>query len=452
MRSKASIVAGLIAGIVALATGVSGAHAAGGQPVIVEVNLSGMVQSVSADYVVNGIRYANDIGANAVLLELSTPGGLEASMRDIIEAIVASRAPVITYVAPSGARAASAGFFILMSGDIAVMAPGTNTGAAHPVVIGGMNVGKTEETKIENDAAAYMRAIAQKRGRNVSLAESAVRESKSFTDQEALQEHLIDAIANSPDDIFKQFDGKIIQRFDGSATTLHLVNARLVPYRMPRFKAFLSWLADPNIAFLLGAVGVLGIYVEFTHPGFILPGVAGAICLVLALFGFHLLPINYIGVILIVLALALFALEAKLASHGVLAVGGAIAMVVGSLVLINSPWPGTHIHLATSLSVTLPLAVITFILLRATLAAHRLKAVSGESAMIGTMGVAETDLSPKGKILVKGEIWNARSSKFVARGGDVMVKSVDGLRLVVEPKELPPGSPVSGPGEDEGKP
>jgi membrane-bound serine protease (ClpP class) len=433
MRTKTLILVGALAGSLTLGGGAPRLRSASGQPVVVEVDLTGVVQSVSADYVVNGIHYANDIGANAVLLRLSTPGGLEASMRDIIEAVVASHVPVITYVAPSGARAASAGFFILVSGDLAVMAPGTNTGAAHPVVIGGFHVGKTMETKIENDAAAYIRAIASKRGRNVKLAESAVRESKSFTDQEALDDHLIDAIASSPQDIFKQFDGKTIERFNGSAETLHLAGARLKPYRMPRFKQFLSWLADPNIAFILGAIGALGIYVEFTHPGFVLPGVVGAIALVLALFGFHLLPINYAGVILILLAVALFALEAKLASHGVLAVGGAIAMIIGSLVLINSPWPGTHIHLSTSLSVTLPLVVITFILLKATIASRRLKAVTGESAMIGAEGVAETDLSPEGKIMIHGEIWNARSSARVARGTGVRVKSVEGLRLLVEP-------------------
>lgn len=433
MRKWTRIFGWALGGLAALSLCLSSLRASGSQPVVVEVDLSGMVQPVSADYVVNGIHYANDIGANAVLLELSTPGGLEDSMREIVEAIVASRIPIITYVAPSGARAASAGFFILISGDLAVMAPGTNTGAAHPVVLGAASVGKVEETKIENDAAAFMRAIAQKRARNVSLAESAVRESKSFTDQEALQNNLINAIAASPQDIFKQFDGKSIQRFNGSTTTLHLANARIDNYRMPPFKRFLSWLADPNIAFILGALGVLGIYVEFTHPGFILPGVAGAIAVVLALFGFHLLPINTVGAILILLGLALFILEAKLASHGVLAVGGAIALTIGSLVLINSPWPGTHIHLSTSLSVTVPLAVITVILLRATIASHRLKAAAGSSALIGAIGVAETELAPEGKIRVMGEIWNARTSGEIARGASVRVRNVEGLWLEVEP-------------------
>ncbi len=401
-------------------------------PVVVEVDLDGAVQSVSARYVANGIDFANQIHAQAVLLELNTPGGLEDSMREIIEAIVASHAPVITYVAPSGARAASAGFFILMAGDLAVMAPGTNTGAAHPVVIGGMHVGKTMETKIENDAAAYMRAIAEKRGHNVQLAQAAVLKSLSYTYQEALDDHLIDAIASSPQQIFQQFDGKTIHRFDGSTTVLRLAGARIRVYRMSAFNRFLSWLADPNIAFILGALGVLGLYVEFTHPGFVLPGVAGAVAVVLALFGFHLLPINYAGVLLIVLALALFVMEAKFTAHGILALGGIVAMVVGSMILINSPWPGTHVHLSTSLSVTLPLAIITIFLMRLAWAAKLQKAVTGEEGMIDSVGVARTDLTPTGRVWVRGELWEARGLENIPSGAQVRVCQVEGLTLVVE--------------------
>ncbi len=405
------------------------------RPLVVEVDLDDAIQSVTARYVVNGIAYANNLHASAVLLELNTPGGLEDSMREIIEAIVASRAPVITYVAPSGARAASAGFFILMAGDVAVMAPGTNAGAAHPVVIGGMHVGKTMETKIANDAAAYMRAIAQKRGRNVQLAQAAVLKSLSYTYQEALDDHLIDAVASSPQQIFQEFNGKTIERFNGSTTVLRLEGARILVYPMSGFSRFLSWLADPNIAFILGALGVLGLYVEFTHPGFVLPGVAGAVAVVLALFGFHLLPINYVGVLLILLALAMFVMEAKLSAHGLLALGGIVAMVVGSMILINSPWPGTHVHLSTSLSVTLPLAIITIFLMRLAWAAKLQKSLIGPEAMKDSVGVARTDLTPSGKVMVRGELWEARALENIRSGTRVRVRQVEGLTLIVEPLE-----------------
>lgn len=402
-------------------------------PVVLQINLDGVVQPVSAEYVVHGIEQANHMNARAVLLELSTPGGLEDSMREIIRAVVNSRVPVITYVAPSGSRAASAGFFILLSGDLAVMAPGTNTGAAHPVMLGGMKVGKTEETKIENDAAAFIRSIAERRGRNAKLAEEGVRKSLSFTDQEALKDNLINAIASSPQQIFKEFDGKTINRFNGSTAVLDLANAHVEVYKMPGFKKFLSWVADPNIAFILGAIGLLGLYVEFTHPGLIAPGVIGAISLVLALFGFHLMPINYAGVALILMSLVLFGLEATLTSHGILAAGGVISMLIGSMILINSPWPGARIRLTTSLAVTLPLAVITVLLVRFAWAAKKRKAVTGEEGLINSIGITRTDLEPRGKVFVHGELWEARAEQNVPAGKSVRVLKIEGLTLLVEP-------------------
>lgn len=403
------------------------------RPVVVELDLEDVVQPVSAEYVTRGIRYANQIRANAILLVLDTPGGLETSMREIITAIIDSHVPVITSVSPSGSRAASAGFLILLSGDVAVMAPGTHTGAAHPVILGSANLGKTMETKIENDAAAYVRSIADKRGRNVQLAEDGVRQSKSYTDSEALQGHLIDAVVNGPEDALSRFDGKTIRRFDGASARLRLAGARIEPYRMTTRERFLSRIADPNIAFILAAVGVACLYIEFTHPGLVAPGVVGGIALILALFAFHLLPINYAGILLIALALVLFVLEAKVTSHGVLAAGGAAAMVIGSLILVDSPWPGARIRLATSLSVTLPLAAITVILLRFALSAKKQKAVTGESAMINAVGVARTDLDPEGKVMVRGELWDARADQKIANGARVRVRGIDGLKLVVEP-------------------
>jgi len=403
------------------------------RPRVVEIRLNMMIHHVSAGYVMRGIKFANDSHADAVLLELNTPGGLESSMRDIVSAILNSKAPVITYVAPSGASAASAGFFILEAGDLAVMAPGTNSGAAHPVVLGGADLGKTMEAKIENDAAAYMRSIAGKRGRNSTLAEDAVRKSSSYSDKEALDGKMVDAVLSTPADIFEKYDGKTIHRFDDTTTTLHLKNAELVPYTMPTLEEFFAWAADPNIAFILGAIGLACLYIEFTHPGLVAPGVVGAVALVLAMYAFNLLPINSMGVLLILVGLGMLALEVKVTSHGVLAAGGIIALVLGALLLVNSPWPQARIHLSTALSVALPLGVILVVLLRLAIAAKRRKAVTGEAGMVDSVGVAKTDLEPLGKVLVHGELWDASARQPIAKGTRVRVREVEGLTLVVEP-------------------
>jgi membrane-bound serine protease (ClpP class) len=391
-----------------------------------------MIHQVSAEYVERGIRYANEQNADAILLELNTPGGLVTATQELVQAIYASKAPVITYVAPSGASAASGGFFVLLAGDLAVMAPGTNTGASHPVDMMGGQPDKTMSEKIENDLASYIRAIAQKRGRNVTLADDAVRKSSSFSDKEALEGKLIDAVEASPSAIFAQYDGKPVQRFSGATTTLHLANADVETYPMTRIESILVWVADPNIAFLLGAIGLVCLYVEFTHPGMVAPGVVGAISLVLALYAFNFMPINYAGVLLIITALALFALEAKLTSHGVLAGGGILAMVLGAMILVKSPWPEARIHLPTALSVALPLGFITIVLLRFAIAAKRRKAVTGEAGMIGLVGVTQTDLNPTGEVLVHGELWKARTAGRVPQGARVRVREIEGLTLVVE--------------------
>ncbi|MBI1983276.1 MAG: nodulation protein NfeD [Acidobacteria bacterium] len=403
-------------------------------PVVVVLKLDQMVHHVSAGYVVRGIKHANEIGASAVLLELDTPGGLQNSMRWIIQSILDSRIPVITYVTPSGGGAASAGFFILLAGDLAVMAPGTTTGAAHPVIIGGVNLGKTMEAKIENDAAAYIRSIADKRGRNAKLAEEGVRASRSFTEKEALEGKLIDGLAATSQDIFANFDGKSVRRVDDTTTALRLSRARLEPYTMGRRERFFAWIADPNVAFLLGAIGLACLYIEFTHPGLVAPGVVGAVMLVMAMYAFNLLPINTLGILLIILALVLFVLEANITSHGALAAGGVVAMVIGAMILVDSPWPEARIQLSTALSVALPLAIITVILLRFAIAAQRSKAVTGLQGMLDATGVAQTDLDPKGKVMVRGEIWDARASAAILKGVRIRVRGLDGLTLLVETK------------------
>jgi membrane-bound serine protease (ClpP class) len=402
------------------------------RPRVVDIKINMMIHQVSAEYVERGIRYANEQNADAILLELNTPGGLVTSTQELVQAIYASHAPVITYVAPSGASAASGGFFVLLAGDLAVMAPGTNTGASHPVDLLGGTSDKTMNEKIESDLASYIRSIAQKRGRNVALADDAVRKSASFTYKEALDDKLIDAVAGSPSEIFAQYDGKTVQRFNGARTTLHLADAGVETYPMTRIESVLVWVADPNIAFLLGAIGLACLYLEFTHPGMVAPGAVGAICLLLALYAFNFLPINYAGVLLIITALALFALEAKLTSHGVLAAGGIVAMVLGAMILVKSPWPEARIHLPTALSVALPLGGITVFLLSLAIAAKRRKVVTGEAGMIGLLGVAETDLNPEGNVLVHGELWKARTAGRIPRGARVRVREIEGLTLVVE--------------------
>jgi len=402
------------------------------RPRVVDIKLNMMIHQVSAEYAQRGIRYANQQNAAAILLELNTPGGLVTATQELVQAIYASNVPVITYVAPSGASAASGGFFVLLAGDVAVMAPGTNTGASHPVDLLGGEANKTMSEKIESDLASYIRSIAQKRGRNVALADDAVRKSSSFTDKEALDGKLIDAVAGSPNEIFARYDGRTVQRFNGTSTTLHLADADVETYPMTRIESILVWVADPNIAFLLGAIGLACLYLEFTHPGMVAPGVVGAISLVLALYAFNFLPINYAGVLLIIPALALFALEAKLTSHGVLAAGGVVAMVLGALILIKSPWPEARIHLSTALGVALPLGAITVFLLSLVVAAKRRKAVTGEAGMIGLLGVAQTDLDPAGEIIVHGELWKARTSGRIPQGARVRVREIEGLTLVVE--------------------
>jgi membrane-bound serine protease (ClpP class) len=404
------------------------------RPVVVVIKLDQMIHHVSAGYAVRGIQHANAINADAVLLELDTPGGLQNSMRGIIQSILDSRVPVITYVTPSGGGAASAGFFILMAGDVAVMAPGTTTGAAHPVIIGGVKIGKTMEAKIENDAAAYIRSIADKRGRNSKLAEEGVRVSRSFTEKEALEGQLIDAVAATPEDIFARFDGESVRRVNDTTSTLRLANAVAEPFTMGRRERFFAWIADPNIAFLLGAIGLACIYIEFTHPGLVAPGVVGAVALVMAMYAFNLLPINTLGILLIILALVLFVLEANITSHGALAAGGVVAMVIGAMILVDSPWPEARIRLSTALSVALPLALITVILLRFAIAAQRSKAVTGHQGMIGATGVAQTDLDLEGKVLVRGEIWDARASTAIMKGARIRVRGLEGLSLLVETK------------------
>ena len=401
-------------------------------PKIIAVNVDGMVHPITAEIVDGALAQAKNENASLVLVRLNTPGGLMDAMRATIEKIVASPVPVVTYVAPSGGRAASAGFFLLEAGDVAAMAPGTATGAAHPVLLGS-DMDAVMKEKVENDAAAYLRSICGKRGRNSALAETAVRESKSFTEREALDHNLVELIAPDDRQLLAELDGRTVTRFDGRVTTLHTAGGEIVEYRLTLREKIIAGIADPNIALVLLIIGALGIYVEFTSPGLIAPGVFGGILVLLGLSAISVLPINWLGAALLVLACTLFVLEVKFTSHGVLGVGGAVAMVLGAVMLIDSPAPELRIHWSTALAVTLPFSAITVFLLTIAARARRNKVETGGEGMIGQIGEALTDLGPEGKVFVHGEYWDAVAVRPVAAGARVKVTAIDRLKLTVEP-------------------
>ena len=408
------------------------ASAAAFASTVVKIRVDDTIQPISAEYIDRAIEHARQTNADAVLIELHTPGGLVDSTREIIAKILASPVPVIVYVAPTGANAASAGFFILESADIAAMAPGTNTGAAHPVVLGGEKMDDVMKAKMENDSAAFMRSFVGPRGRNVQLAESAVRESKSWTDQEALQQHLIDIVAKDQDDLFRQISNRPVKRFDGRQVSLKLVGAKVDEMPMTLRQRILDFLLDPNIAFLVLAVGALGLYAEFNHPGAIIPGVVGVVFILLALFALNLLPTRYASFTLIMAAFVLFILEAKFGTHGVLGIGGVALLTIGGLLLVDGPIPEMRVNLWTALGVSIPFGAITVFLMTIAIRARRNKVVTGEQGMIGAIGEARTDIDGEGKVFVQGELWNARAPSHVSLGDQVVVRKVEGLELEVE--------------------
>jgi membrane-bound serine protease (ClpP class) len=311
---------------------------------------------------------------------------------------------------------------------------GTNTGAAHPVIFG-EKVDDIMKAKMENDAAAFMRTIAARRGRNVAVAESAVRESKSFTEQEALNQKLIDVVAGNIPSLLRAVDGRTIRRYDGTTVTLKTAGAAVTEYDMTLKQKVLAVLMDPNIAFLLLVIGALSIFAEFQHPGAVIPGVTGTVAVLLALFALNLLPTRYAALVLLLGAVALFALEAKYAAHGVLGIGGVICMVFGGLFLVDGPIPEMRVHVGTALAVSIPIGLIAIFLTTIVLRARRQRVTTGREGMIGEIGVARTPVSPEGKVFVHGELWNATASAAIPEGTRVRVAGVNGLHLVVEPAE-----------------
>jgi membrane-bound serine protease (ClpP class) len=409
-------------------------------PIVLQLSLDREVEPVLATYIDEGIADAANRHAALVLITMDTPGGLGESMKDMIQHILGSPVPVAVYVSPTGARGASAGFFILLSADIAAMAPATHTGAASPVImIGGyqLQIDETMRRKMFNDTTAFLRSYSEKRGRNPTLAETAVTDAKAFTEKEALDGKLIDLVASSPEDLLHQLDGRTITRFDGTKTTLSLKNAAITPFQLSARQSFLARIVEPDVFFVLLMVGVLGLYTEFTHPGMIAPGVIGGICAVLALYAMHILPVNFAGVLLILLALALFILEAKFTSHGVLAIGGIISMMLGAMFLIRSPLTAGGVSLGVALAATLPFALITVFLMRLVLSSRTWKSSTGREELIGEEGIAISGLpaGAEGMIRVHGELWQAVSPRAVPEGKPVRVRSVEGLKLHVEPEE-----------------
>jgi membrane-bound serine protease (ClpP class) len=400
-------------------------------PRVFEIEINSVIEPITVEIVSRGLAQAALDHASLVIVRIDTPGGLMDSMREIVSQLESSPIPVVTYVAPSGGRAASAGFFILESGDIAAMAPGTNTGAAHPVAMNG-EMDPVMKQKVENDAAAAMRTLTTARGRNADVAQSTVLQSKSFTEHEALDAHLIEIVARDEHDLLTQLDGRPIKRFHGEQQVLHLAGATIIRFDPSLRQQILVLISDPNFALILLAIGGLGIYSEFSAPGMIFPGVIGSICALLALAALSVLPISWLGASLLILSAVFFALEVKFTTHGVLGLGGAAALVLGCLFLIDSPLPELRIRPATALTVALPFALITAFLVTIAARARKNKTAVGAGAMVGEIGVAVEDLNPEGRIFTHGEYWAASSAHPVKSGDKVKVISIQGLALTVD--------------------
>ena len=414
------------------------------QPLVEKFVLSDTIQPVTAGELDRAIAQASSEGAQALLIELDTPGGLLDSTRGMVGAILASKVPVIVYVAPGGARAGSAGFFLLESADVAAMAPGTNAGAAHPVIEFGGQPDATMNQKIENDAEAFLRSFVTKRNRNAEAAEAAVHTSHSYTAQEALDQHLIDQIASNDWQLLAALDGHTITRMDGNKQVLHLAGPRIEVMRPTLREQLLSWLVNPNIAMLLLVGGALLIYLEFNAPGTIVPGALGTLMVLLAIFGLNLLPIRFTAVLLLAAALALLLLEAKFGGHGVLAVAGIVCLAFGTLTLVAAPVPEMGISPAVALGVTAGFGAITFFLVRLAVRSRRMKARLGVDALVGSRATAMEPLTPEGHVVVEGEIWRAVASEPVPKGSPLRVVGHEQYLLRVTPVEpqRPPETPT----------
>ena len=397
------------------------------------LRVSGAISPGSADFIKTGIKKASDAAAACIIIELDTPGGLAESMREIVMAIYASNVPVVVYVSPSGARAASAGVMITMAADVAAMAPGTNIGAASPVGLGGGEINKTMSKKIVNDMVAFVKGIAKKRGRNITWAEQSVRESVSVTETEALKENIIDIIAEDVDDLIGKMNGRKVE----GKGRLDLQDVKPVRLKEGLRTKVLKTISNPNIAYILLMIGLAGLYFEFSHPGAIFPGVVGGISLILAFFALQTLPVNYAGFLLILLAIVLFIMEMKIASYGLLSVAGIISLFLGSLMLFESGSPGIKI----SFQVLIPMLVMVsgfFVAVASLVFKSQVSTVkTGAAGLIGEVGIVKKAIMPDGKVLIHGELWNATSKDSIAEGARVRAVKLENLVLEVEPIDEP---------------
>jgi membrane-bound serine protease (ClpP class) len=408
------------------------ASLAGAEAPIVVATYEGVINPVAAEYLHDALSFAETVGAQTLVVRLDTPGGLDTSMRLIIKDFTGSQLPVVVYVAPSGGRAASAGVFITLSAHIAAMAPGTNIGAAHPVAMGGGEMDKTMKEKVENDSVAYIKSIAERHGRNVAWAEDAVRKSVSVTENEALGLKIIDLVAEDLPALLTKLDGRKISMGAGTVI-LRTKDAAVREFPMGWRLEMLKTLSDPNIAYVLMTIGTIGLLAELYNPGAILPGIVGAISLILAFYSFQSLPVNYAGVLLMLLGVVLFILEISVTSYGLLAIGGVISMILGSLMLIKAEAPFLKISWAVIVPVVTMAAGLTLLIVGMGIRAMRRRPLTGSEGMVGLVGVAKTSMAPQGKILVHGELWDAISDQPLQPGDHAEVTRLEGLMLYVKP-------------------
>lgn len=391
-----------------------------------------VINPASAGYIVKGIDKAEQDGASCVVIQLDTPGGLMESMRSIVKRILTAKIPVIVYVAPGGSRAGSAGVFITLAGHIAAMAPGTNIGAAHPVQMGEKEISKEMEGKILNDTVAYIKTIAKQRGRNEQWAERAVRESVSVKEDEALKLDVIDLVSPSLEDLLGRIDGRQIEISPGNVIALKAKGLEIKTLKMSFRDQFLSIISNPNIAYILLMLGIYGLFFELANPGVILPGVIGGICLILAFFSLQMLPINYAGIALILLGIILFIAEVKITSYGLLSVAGIISLLLGSIMLIDSPAEFLRISFVKFiLPVVLMSAAFFLFALIMVVRGQRRRPITGREGLVVKTGIATIDLNPEGVVEIRGELWNAVAEEKIKAGEKIQVVGMEGMKVKV---------------------
>ncbi|MBA5866223.1 MAG: nodulation protein NfeD [Nitrospira sp. CR1.3] len=431
-RSHRPPLAPVVATLAFLTALLTGGPAARAEPFVVLATYDGVINPVSAEYLHDALTSAQESGAQALIIRLNTPGGLDSSMRLIIKDITGAAVPVVVYVAPSSGRAASAGVFITLAAHVAAMAPGTNIGAAHPVAMGGQEMDKEMKEKVENDSVAYIKSIAEQRKRNAAWAEDAVRKSLSVTEREALKLKIIDLVVDDVPALLKQLDGRTVTLQTGQAV-LRTAAATLREFPMGLRLEFLKALSDPNIAYLLMTIGTVGLMAELYNPGAILPGIVGAISLIMAFYSFQSLPVNYAGVLLFLLGIVFFVLEATVTSYGLLAIGGIVSMLLGSVMLIKTDVEFLRISWSVILPVVGLAALFSLLIVGMGVRAMRRPPATGREEMVGLVGIVRTALTPHGQVAVHGELWEAISEHPLQPGDEAEVTSVDGLRLRVKP-------------------